>query len=70
MSFMPSEGTKVRLLDGHVATIIKVTPDGNDDRVSLDDGSERRITVWDIAEIIGTENGAVEASQPKEKIRW
>lgn len=67
MSFMPSKGTKVRLLDGHIATIIKVTPLGNDDRVSLDDGSEKRITTWDIAEIIGTESDAVEAPQPEER---
>jgi hypothetical protein len=52
MSFMPNVGAKVRLRDGRVATVSKVTPRGDDDRVVLDDGSDLRITAWDIDEII------------------
>lgn len=62
MSFMPNQGTRVRLIDGPEATLIKVTSDGNDDRVRLDDGSERRVTVWDIAEILETESDAMEGT--------
>lgn len=62
MSFMPNQGTRVRLIDDPEATIIKVTSDDNDDRVRLDDGSERRVTVWDIAEILETESDAMEGT--------
>lgn len=51
MSFMPSIGAKVILTNGKHATIVRVTPDGSDDRVRLDDGSERRITVHDVVEV-------------------
>ena len=49
---MPNVGAKVRLRDGRIATISQVTPRGGDDRVVLDDGSDVRITAWDIEEII------------------
>jgi len=66
MSFMPSPGTRVRLRDGRDGIVTKVTPDGGDDRVRLDDGSERRVTAWDIDEIIGDEIGVNETAKPKE----
>ena len=56
MSFMPNVGAKVRLHDGRVATVSKVTPCGDDDRVVLDDGSDLRVTAWDIDEIITEPN--------------
>jgi hypothetical protein len=62
MSFMPSPGTRVRLRDGHAGVVTKVTPSGDDDRVRLDDGNERRVSAWDIDEILGDE---VETSKPK-----
>ena len=52
MSWMPNEGAKVRLRDGRIATVSKVTPRGDDDRVVLDDGSDLRVSAWDIDEII------------------
>ncbi len=45
----------MRLLDGREALIIKVTPDGSDDRVRLDDGSEKRVTAWDLEEVLTEE---------------
>ena len=60
MSFMPNEGTKVRLRDGRIGTVSKVTPRGDDDRVVFDDQSDARITAWDIDEIISEPN-----DQPK-----
>ena len=56
MSFMPNEGTKVRLRDGRIGTVSKVTPRGDDDRVVFDDQSDARITAWDIDEIISEPN--------------
>jgi hypothetical protein len=38
--------------DGRTATVVKVTPLGNDDRVRLDDGKEQRCTAWDIDEVL------------------
>jgi hypothetical protein len=52
MSFMPDEGVRVRLRDGRSAIVIKITPDGRDDRVRFDDGSEQRVTAWDISEVL------------------
>lgn len=52
---MPSPGVRVRLLDGRTATVTKVTPDGSNGRVRLHDGSEARITAWDINEILDEE---------------
>jgi hypothetical protein len=52
VSFMPSPGSRVRLRDGREATIAKVSPDGSDDRVRFDDGSERRVTAWDLDEVL------------------
>ena len=53
--FMPSAGTKVRMRDGRVAIVTKVTPDGGDDRVRFENGVEKHVTAWDIDEIIGDE---------------
>jgi len=52
VSFMPSPGSKVRLLNGRIAIVVKVTPDGRDDRVRTEHGHEERVTLDDIAEII------------------
>jgi hypothetical protein len=41
--------------DGRTATVTKITPDGRDDRVRYDDGDEKRVTAWDIEEVLGTE---------------
>ena len=57
MSFMPNEGAKVRLRDGRIGIVSKVTPRGEDDRVVFDDRSDTRITAWDIDEIISEPNG-------------
>lgn len=59
MSFMPSPGSIVRLTSGEIGTVVKVTPDGKDDRVTViremwgrSKAKEVRITVDQIAEII------------------
>jgi hypothetical protein len=53
MSFMPSPGSLVRLDDGAVAVVTKVTPGGGDDRVQrLGSTDEERITAWDIHEVL------------------
>ena len=52
MSFMPSPGSRVRLRDGREATVANVSPDGSDDRVRFDDGSARRVTAWDLDEVL------------------
>ena len=59
MSFMPSLGVRVRLTDNRVATVSRVTPDGSDDRVRLDDGHEERVDAWRIREVIGAEEFGV-----------
>lgn len=64
MSFMPDVGSRVRLIDGCVATVTSFTPDGSDDRVRLDDGSERRVTAWEIAEVL---DEPVEETNPAPK---
>lgn len=56
MSFMPSPGAVVRLLDGREAVVSNATPLGNDDRVKFGDGHEGNIDAWQIAEVI-EENG-------------
>jgi hypothetical protein len=39
--------------DGRLAVVTKATPAGDDDRVLfVDDGSEKRVTAWDIDEIL------------------
>lgn len=68
MSFMPSPGTRVRMRDGHGGIIIKVTPDGSDDRVRLDDGREKRVTAWDIDEVVGDETAVVNVTAKPEEI--
>ena len=61
MSFMPDVGARVRLIDGALATVTDVTPDGSGDRVRLDtDGSERHVSAWDIAEVLAEPAAATE----------
>ncbi len=55
MSFMPSPGTRVRLLDGREAVVSKVDPRGKNDRVMFDDGREEPTDAWQIAEMLGEE---------------
>jgi len=55
MSFMPSPGTRVRMRDGRIAVVTKVTPDGEDDRVRYADGPEEQVTPWDIGEVLDDE---------------
>ena len=47
-------GMVVHLTDGRVALVIKITPEGDDDRVQLRDGAELRIEVAkDIQAVLG-----------------
>lgn len=51
MSFMPNPGSIVLLKDGRVGTIVRVTPSGKDDLISLY-GVRRPVTAWDIVRVI------------------
>lgn len=59
VSFMPSPGTRVRMRDGRLAIVTKVTPDGEDDRVRFENGHEKHVTPWDLEEIIQPAPGPV-----------
>ena len=51
MSLLPSPGSLVRLHDGRVGVVTKLTPKGDDDRVWV--GTEEvSVTFLDIAELI------------------
>lgn len=47
MSFMPGEGSKVRMMDGRHGVVSKVSPLG----VIFDDGREESIDICQIAEV-------------------
>lgn len=52
MSFMPNEGSKVRMMDGRLAVVSKISPLGDDDRVIFEDGHEENTDAWQIAEVL------------------
>lgn len=51
MSFMPNPGSVVRLTNGLVGVVTRVSPSGSDDRVWTG-SAENQITADDIAEVI------------------
>jgi len=52
MSFMPSPGSRVRMVDGRTATVVSISPLGDDDRVRFEDGHEELTDAWQISEIL------------------
>lgn len=52
MSFMPSPGSRVRMIDGRIAIVTSISPLGDDDRVRFEDGHEETTDAWQIAEIL------------------
>lgn len=53
MSFMPSEGSVVRLKNGRIATVVTVTPLGDGDEVQdNENGTISSVTAWDIEKIM------------------
>lgn len=59
MSFMPEVGSTVRLKTGEIGVVVKVTPDGKDDRVEVirefwGDPRKKQVRVdaWMITEVI------------------
>jgi hypothetical protein len=59
MSFMPSAGTIVKMLDGRVAIVSSFSPDGRADKVMFPDGHEESTDAWQIAKMLTDENEAV-----------
>lgn len=57
MSFMPSPGSVVRMVDGRIAAVSKVSPSGDGDEVVFPDGDRQRVTAWGIREVLDEVHG-------------
>jgi hypothetical protein len=52
MSYMPSIGTIVKMLDSRVAIVSNVVPLGDYDTVLFSDGTELMVDAWQFVEVL------------------